>query len=304
MAIELASIRSFHVGGAEISVKGLPVSKLMLRDQPGVFTADQNGQYEVGQLYAQAYSLAHASCRWPVLFWHGGGLTGAVWEATASGREGWLGTFLRAGFHVIVSDAMGLGRSSWGPDPTIYPNQHFRSKRELWELLRLGRPGTYHPTPSARYPFDGQQFPVALFDHFAKRTVPRWIGNEPAMQAAYDALVDEVGPCIIVAHSSATRFAINAAARRSDLIKSIVAVEPSVLPPFAEAQSEKLHLPPCLVLFGDYLEESPYWSALSSHLRDRRRQMDAEVELTWIDLPHIGISGNSHCPMVDENAPA
>ncbi len=33
----------------------------------------------------------------PLLLWHGGGLTGATWESTPDGREGWSQFFLRRG---------------------------------------------------------------------------------------------------------------------------------------------------------------------------------------------------------------
>lgn len=43
------------------------------------------------------------ACSLPVLFWHGGGMTGATWEETPDGRPGWHEYFMRRGLHTCVS---------------------------------------------------------------------------------------------------------------------------------------------------------------------------------------------------------
>jgi pimeloyl-ACP methyl ester carboxylesterase len=302
--IQLASIRSIYLRSGEFTARGMPITELRLKDQPDPFVADPNGQYEVGQIYAQVYRLVRPRHPWPVLLWHGGGLTGSLWESTAAGEQGWLSWFLRAGFDVVVSDAIGLGRSSWAPDFATYSNMQFRTKRELWDLLRLGSAGSYAADPAKRQSHTGSRFPIATFDAFSCRVVPRWVGNETAMQYAYDQLVENAGPCIIVAHSSAARFAMSIALRKRGAIKAIVAIEPSVL--VGQELPLGVDVPlmsPCLSLFGDFLAESPYWSSLRRHLQDQHLLMLASgMDATLIDLPAIGIEGNSHCPMNDENA--
>ncbi|WP_395345140.1 hypothetical protein [Variovorax sp. UC122_21] len=51
---------------------------------------------------------------------------------------------------------------------------------------------------------------MEAFDQFAKQAVPRWATNNAATQAAYDALVAKVCPCVIVVHSQGSAFAMQA----------------------------------------------------------------------------------------------
>lgn len=68
-------------------------------------------------MYVQYTELAEPVCPYPILMWHGGGLTGVTWETTPDGREGFDTLFLRHGFNVCVSDAVERGRASWAKFP-------------------------------------------------------------------------------------------------------------------------------------------------------------------------------------------
>jgi hypothetical protein len=69
--------------------------------------------------------------RYPLLMWHGGGLSGVTWESKPDGAPGWQQYFLKAGHDVYVSDAVERGRASW-------------------ELFRLGPEGSGYNTDPAR----------------------------------------------------------------------------------------------------------------------------------------------------------
>ena len=60
----------------------------------------------------------------------------------------------------------------------------------------------------------GLRFPIGAIEQFMKQCVPRWTTNEQAAQAAYDALIAEVGESIVIAHSQGATFALGAAAAR------------------------------------------------------------------------------------------
>ena len=78
---------------------------------------DPNGHYQVEQMYVQYFLPQNRKGKLPLLMWHGGGLTGATYETTPDGREGWLNMFIRKGWDVYVSDAVERGRSGFAtPD--------------------------------------------------------------------------------------------------------------------------------------------------------------------------------------------
>jgi len=297
-AIRLKSVGSFFVGGQTATVTGLPVEQrsMVLNGHPR--EVDPNGEQVYGQMYVQAFRLAQPRHPHPVLLWHGGGMTGCTWEDTPDGRPGWLMRFLQAGYDVLVSDAVERGRSSWARYPEVYGEAPvFRTKREAWLTFRLGP--RYESAPAPRHPFPGQQFPCDSFDRFAKQWVPRWPGHEAMILAAYEALVDQVGPCHLVAHSQGAGFAAEIARRRPRLVQSVVGVEPGGMP----AASPIGPLPRHLHVWGDFIEAS------GSHWINYRRQADAYLDsirattpVSVIDLPAEGVRGNSHLPMMDRNS--
>ena len=84
----LKSLRSHFLGGEEVAVHGLPVQRKKVVGNASPRPIDMNGSYCAGQLYAQEYRLARPRSPYPVLLWHGGGMTGAQWESTPDGRQG------------------------------------------------------------------------------------------------------------------------------------------------------------------------------------------------------------------------
>ncbi len=115
-----------------------------------------------------------------------------------------------------------------------------------------------HREPSRREPFDNTQFPVAAYDAFAKSFVPRWVTNDAATTRAYDALVKRVCPCVLMVHSQGSNFDYNAALDNPGLIKVLVLIEPSGAPDPAKADAAAVKDIPHLVVYGDYLDRSPF----------------------------------------------
>ena len=193
---------------------------------------DPNGDFHTGQMYVQYVKLTNPKARYPLLLWHGGGLTGVTWETKPDGQPGWQMYFLNAGHDVYVSDAVERGRASWSRYPEVYSGEPvFRTKKEAWEAFRIGPDSSYATDPVERKVHPGQRFPIAAFDVFAMQSVPRWVTNDAKTQAAYNALVAKVCPCVIVVHSQGGNFGFNAALAAPDKVKALIAVEPSGAPP-------------------------------------------------------------------------
>ena len=144
-------------------------------------------------------------------------------------------------------------------------------------------------------------FPVTAFDAFSRQMVPRWACHDVPTQAAYDALVRRVGPCVIMTHSQSGHFGFTAALHAPELVRAVIAIEPSGAPSGVDVAA--LRPIPHLVVMGDYLEESPFWMGLMPVIERYRGALEARGGVAErMDLPALGIRGNSHFPMMDRNS--
>ncbi len=299
--IVLRDMGSFHIGGRVAEIAGKPVKDILLNTGGTPFRLDPNGPYQVEAMYVQYFLPQHRKGKYPLLMWHGGGLTGVTYETTPDGREGWLNVFIRMGWDVYNSDAVERGRSGFAP-PDIWPEQPtFLTKANPFQRFRMGRDAdSWHPDPAKMKPYPGSQFPVEAYDNFTRQFVPRWTGTDDAIVAAYLALVEKVGACVLLFHSQAGGFAFKVAETRPDLIKALVAVEPAVTGDAALAG--RLKEIPILMVYGDYIAQDLRWPAM------QRRGLDyAEALRTAggivdvVNLPEAGLAGNSHMLMMDKN---
>jgi len=294
-------VGSFHVGGRTVALSGMPTSEVVFSPGAPPIKVDPNGEFEAEQMYVQYVKLAQPKARVPILLWHGGGLTGVTWESKPDGKPGWQQFFLNAGYDVYVSDAVERGRASWARYPEIFKTEPmFRTKKEAWELFRIG---PSYEVGGQRVAFEGQQFPVEAFDQFAKQGVPRWVTNDAATQKAYDALVDKVCPCIVVVHSQGGNFGFTAALAAPDKIKALVAVEPSGAPDPAKVDVGKLKGVPHLIVWGDFRDKVAVWQKLPiAPTKYRDALVAAGGKADVFDLPLMGIKGNGHMMMMDRNS--
>lgn len=302
-AFDAKEIGSFHIGGEAVTLQGLPVKELVYTAGGPPTKMDPNGDFHTGQMYVQYIKLTKPKARYPLLLWHGGGLTGVTWETKPDGQPGWQMYFLNAGHDVYVSDAVERGRASWSRYPEVYTGEPvFRTKKEAWEAFRIGPDGSYATDPSQRKAHSGQRFPLTAFDVFAMQSVPRWVSNDAKTQAAYNALVAKVCPCVIVVHSQGGNFGFNAALAAPDKVKALVAVEPSGAPP-ETANLAAVKDVPQLIVWGDFVAQSELWTKLSKASTNYHKALAAMGgKVDWISLPDKGLTGNGHMLMMDTNS--
>ena len=132
----------------------------MLPPQTSFYTPGQRLPYNnsyiyINQCYVQRYSPClptststtfspspvsdpQSSLGAPILFLHGGGLTGALWDATPDGRPSWAHRAAALGHPVYVLDAVDSGRSERAPDHIRQGSVEHRTAREVWTRFRLG----------------------------------------------------------------------------------------------------------------------------------------------------------------------
>jgi pimeloyl-ACP methyl ester carboxylesterase len=302
--LAVAEVGSFHVGGRPVSLTGLPTRDVVFTAGSAPIKVDPNGDFEVEQMYVQYVKLAAPKAKYPLLLWHGGGLTGVTWETKPDGQAGWQLFFLRAGHDVYVSDAVERGRASWARYPEITTSEPlFRTKKQAWEDFRIGAVGSYKLNPAERVALPGQLFPIESFEQFMKQGVPRWSTTDPQIQAAYNALVQKVCPCVIVVHSQGGNFGFNAALAAPDKVKGLIAIEPSGAPKPEMAAGGKLKGVPHLVVWGDFIDQSALWQRFVPASQSYLAALRAEGGVgDWWELPKMGVKGNTHMLMMDKNS--
>jgi pimeloyl-ACP methyl ester carboxylesterase len=299
--ILLRGMGSFHIGGRVIEITGQPIKEVVFT--PGGVPAkiDPNGKYQVEQLYVQYFLPQHRRGRLPLLLWHGGGLTGVTYETKPDGGEGWLTYFIRKGWDTYISDAVERGRAGW--TNTFKGDPLFLPLGDPWERFRIGPPGSWNDDKAKRASYPGVQFPIDAYEQFMKQAVPRWTTTDEQIVAAYVELVDKVCPCVVMVHSQSGSFGYKVLEARPQKIKALVAVEPTL--GGDRNKVEAIKATPILVLYGDNAKGHPRWSKIRQGGVDYAAVLkSAGGSIDVIDLPDVGIKGNSHMVMMDKNSDA
>jgi pimeloyl-ACP methyl ester carboxylesterase len=293
----IARFGSFYAGGRQLRITGEPVRSIAFT-QTASYEYDPNGLFHIEQAYVQYFIPAEQRCALPLVLLHGGGMNGAMWEHTPDGRTGWAQAFVEQGFAVYIVDNVERGRAGWAPFPGVWPDAPIiRSAEEAWSLFRFGKA----PDFPARQAFAGQRFPVEHLDAFICGAVPRWLSNNDTAVTTLCAALNHIGPCLLLAHSHGGEVAFRAAARCPDVVQGMVAVEPSGFCPADAIPS--LGLRAGLFVYGDYLDATPTWENLMEKgAAFRNALVHAGIGAEWWELAKMGIYGNSHMLMMDNNS--
>lgn len=199
----------------------------------GHYEQVSGGQVIVGQMYVRAMIPAQVTHRYPIVMIHGGGQTGTNFTGTPDGREGWAQFFLRQGYIVYVVDQVGRAKSSYGMDvygpytgtaQALTIEQRFTAveRFNLWPQAHL------HTQWPGSGPLKGQPGDP-IFDQFLASQVPGIANaNEQEIldKSAGGALLDKIGPAILLTHSQSGPYGWQIADARPNLVKGILAIEP------------------------------------------------------------------------------
>lgn len=288
--------------------------KAVVSSFPGVSPAGpvKPGAVTVNQMYVHYRIPAQRASALPIVLVHGGGLTGASFETTPDNREGWATYFARKGHSVYVVDTPGRGRAGFNAtainqakveaNVSVLPASVLMVTSELaWTLFRFG-PALGTPYPDTQFPVDAvaslgaQGVPLAevLLDGGAMKTTP------PALAA----LLDRIGPAVVVVHSLAGPFADALVALRPSLVKAVINIEGAQAIVPTDAQIDAYRGIPVLELFGDFLD-APVFTAKPRY--EARKAVVERINMreggraSIVRLPEVGIHGNSHMLMQDKN---
>src|SRR5262249_28594202 len=134
-----------------------------------------------------------------------------------------------------------------------------------------------------------------------KQGVPRWLTTDDQIVAAYIELVDKVCPCVVMVHSQSGTFGYRVREARPDKVKALVAVEPTLGGDRNKVASIKDT--PILVIYGDNAKDHPRWSKIRQGGVDYAGVLkSAGGRIDVVDLPDVGIRGNSLMMMMDKNS--
>ncbi len=191
----------------------------------------------VGQMYVEFWIPRTVRAPYPVVMIHGNWQTGTNFTGTPDGRDGWAQYFLRHGHAVYVVDQVARGRS-----PHFSLSQGAVGGANLDRTQhRFVAPERYNLWPQARrhtqWPGSGKPGDKH-FDAFYATQFQSLIDNEKSQEINRDAaaaLLDKIGPAVVLTHSQSGAYGWLIADARPKLVKAIVSIEPNGPPVYESA---------------------------------------------------------------------
>jgi hypothetical protein len=288
---------SFFVGGRDVKSETLSTSP---RYAP-------TGTVTVDQMYVRYQVPAEAGKHRPLTLVHGCCLTGKTWETTPDGRMGWDDYFARKGHPTYVVDQVHRGRSAANVSavnsvklaktpPDQLPNVFAAGHEPAWAIFRFG--------PEYPNVFPGMRFPLSAQGEFWKQMVPDWIESLPTPNPTVPALsqlATRLNGTVLITHSQSGIYGFQTAALSTQGIAGIIEIEG--ICPATNGDLTPYTKMPILLVWGDYVDLAPRWAPRLKACREFVEAVNkaggkAEIQV----LPELGIKGNSHMLMHDDNS--
>jgi hypothetical protein len=268
------------------------------------------GNITINQMYVH-YRIPAGTKGVPLVLVHGSNHTGMTYETTPDGREGWATWFARQGHPVYVVDHSGRGRSGFNPtpinavrdggaDPKSLPTLFIGTLERAWSNFRFG--------PEYPKPFPNLQFPLEALDQYVAQLVPN---TETTLEGvgtntveALAALLDKIGPAVVMVHSQSGVYGLDVVRRRPDKVRALVSIEGGCETLTQDDVGKYFAKVPFTSVWGDNSV-----GANSVNGDQRRGGCQKAVSLinggggraTFLLLPENGVPGNSHMMMMDKN---
>ena len=203
---------------------------------------------------------------------------------------------------------MERGRASWAKFPEVNATPPvFHTFEARWLNLKMG--------PEYPVPYAGNRFPTAYYDQLMMQGVPRWITSDGWTMEAYEQYLRRMQQTtdgvILLAHSQGGLFALNAALACPQNVKAIVLIESSSTLDVTQTDVSSLKDIPFLFVWGDFLGEAYRserytWIGDFAYTKTMRSLHEKILDLggcsQWLHLPEMGIRGNTHAMMIEDNS--
>ncbi|HEY2135706.1 MAG TPA: alpha/beta hydrolase, partial [Xanthobacteraceae bacterium] len=202
----------------------------------GKYVGEPGKEIMQGQIYVEVLAPKDVRRPYPLVLIHGAAQTATNWMGTPDGRKGWAEYFVEQGYVVYMIDQPMRGRSAYHPDDG--KTRMFTAANEEFQFTAIETAGTWPQAKKhTQWPGEGPnkgRKGDPIFDAFYATQVETVLSAEETEQRNQDAgaaLLDKIGPAIVLTHSQSGAFGWLIADARPRLVKAIVAIEPSG-PPF------------------------------------------------------------------------
>jgi pimeloyl-ACP methyl ester carboxylesterase len=193
----------------------------------GKYVDTPNGRVMSGHAYVEYQIPQEQTHPFPIVMIHGCCPSGSSWTGTPDGRDGWAQYFLSKGYAVYIMDQVGRGRSAY-IDSVYGANNPKAPKFVEREFIAYER---YNLFPQARlhtqWPGTGvvgdplfDQFQAEMLPDFQDRTLREVLNRDAGV-----ALLDKIGPALVMPHSQAGPYAYLMADARPALVKGLLMIE-------------------------------------------------------------------------------
>ena len=202
----------------------------------GTYAGDPGKEVMRGQMYVERLQPRKVKSGYPLVLIHGAAQTATNWLSTPDGRKGWADYFVEQGYVVYIVDQPARGRSAWHPDQN--GNLRMFTVQQLEKLFTASKELGDWPQAKlhTQWPGTGRKGDPVFDAFYASQVESRAsdIETQTLTQNAGAALLDKIGPAILLTHSQSGLLGWVIAEVRPQLVKAIVALEPSG-PPFHNA---------------------------------------------------------------------
>jgi len=202
----------------------------------GKYVGEPGKEIMQGQIYVEVLAPKDARRPYPLVLIHGAAQTATNWMGTPDGRKGWAEYFVEQGYVVYMIDQPMRGRSAYHPGDG--KTRMFTAANEEFQFTAIETAGTWPQAKKhTQWPGDGPnkgRKGDPDFDAFYATQVETVLAVEETERRNQDAgaaLLDKIGPAIVLTHSQSGTYGWLIADARPKLVKAVIAVEPSG-PPF------------------------------------------------------------------------
>lgn len=206
----------------------------------GTYAGERDKEVMRGQMYVEYLAPRKVTRKYPLVLIHGAAQTATNWMMTPDGRKGWAEYFVEQGYAVYMVDQPARGRSAWHPDVNgklkMFTVPQIEQQFTAASVFKQWPQATKH----TQWPGSGDKkgrMGDPVFDAFYATQVESLasdVETQTLLKNAGAALLDSIGPAILLTHSQAGPLGWVIADARPGLIKGIIAIEPSG-PPFENA---------------------------------------------------------------------
>jgi pimeloyl-ACP methyl ester carboxylesterase len=269
----------------------------------GLRAADQYGSFFINQALVHFIKPSGKRHGVSVIMVPGHNLSSYIYLTTPDGRPGWAQEFADDGFDVyVINDpdfdfSRGFSVVPFNVVPTTGapppdPSATLAWQQDIWRRWGFGN--------SEGNPYPDTRFPTPSFANF-ELNYPYVTSAGRSFSGAVIALLDMVGPSLVMAHSAGGPTGVTAAKSRPQLVPALILIEPTN-PPVA-ADFPALAGKSMLGVYGDYID--------SRNQTNRKAGTEAAALLfsqnggsgEVVSLPEeLSIMGNTHLLMQDNNS--